>query len=88
MTCAEKLKAQAHGVKYGCHVDLEECQSPDGCVKDYGVDSDCVFAKHHRTREGCKYWKPVIKTQARQLNFQNVSSKETLFFPHKKHVKD
>lgn len=59
MTVKQKREDQAHGIKYGCHVELNFGDTPDDCVKDYGGDADCVYAKRHRTREGCKYWQPV-----------------------------
>jgi hypothetical protein len=59
MTAKQKRAEQAAGVQYGCHVDLNEGEAPDGCVKDYGADSDCTYAPRHRTREGCRYWLPV-----------------------------
>lgn len=58
-TAKAKREAQAQGIRYGCHIDLAEDEEPDGCVKDYGVDSDCTYAKKHRTREGCIYWRRV-----------------------------
>ena len=61
MTAKKKREQQAAGIKYGCHVDLLDGEEPDGCVKDYGSDSDCVYAARHKTREGCRYWQPVAK---------------------------
>jgi len=63
MKVQEKLIMQAAGVRFGCHVDLIDDEEPDGCVKDYGADGDCIYAKRHRTREGCKYWKPIQEKQ-------------------------
>ena len=60
-TAAEKRKAQQTGVQYGCYVDLEAGEQPDGCVKDYGSDADCTYAPRHRTREGCRYWRRISK---------------------------
>jgi hypothetical protein len=59
MTAKEKMKLQAAGVRFGCHIDLEEGEQPDGCVKDYGAENDCIYARRHRTREGCKFWREV-----------------------------
>lgn len=59
MTAKQKTSDQAAGIKYGCHVDLEHGVEPDGCVKQDGRDSDCLYAPRHKTREGCKYWMPV-----------------------------
>lgn len=59
MTAKEKVRQQANGIRYGCHVDLDHDEEPDGCVKDYGADSDCIYAPRHRTREGCRYWLPT-----------------------------
>lgn len=59
MTAKEKVNQQLAGIKYGCHVELEPGEEPDGCVKDYGADRDCIYASRHKSREGCKYWLPV-----------------------------
>lgn len=59
MTAKEKRAHQAEGVKYGCHIELAEGEEPDGCVKDYGADKDCIYAPRHRTREACKFWRPT-----------------------------
>ena len=58
-TAKAKRAAQAAGVKYGCHVDLEEGMRPDGCVLDSGDTSGCVYAYRHRTREGCPHWHKI-----------------------------
>lgn len=58
-TAKAKMDAQKQGIAYGCHVDLAEDEQPDGCVKDYGVDGDCIYAGRHRTREGCPHWRRV-----------------------------
>lgn len=62
-TVAGKRAEQANGVAYGCHVELEDGQEADGCVKDYGCDGDCVHAPRHKSREGCPFWRR--KTAAR-----------------------
>jgi hypothetical protein len=59
MTAKAKREAQAQGAKYGCHCDLDPGMSPDGCVKDTSTETDCIYAKRHRTREGCKYWQEI-----------------------------
>jgi hypothetical protein len=56
-TAKAKREAQARGVGYGCHVDLAEDESPDGCVIDQGARGDCIYASRHRTREGCAHWR-------------------------------
>lgn len=58
-TAKAKKEAQSAGVKFGCHIELDPGQEPDGCVKDYGDDSACVYAARHRSREACRYWQPV-----------------------------
>jgi len=59
MTAKAKREAQAAGVRYGCHVDIAPDEQPDGCVKDDGEAGGCIYARRHRTREGCRYWQPV-----------------------------
>jgi len=59
VTAKDKRYLQSQGVRFGCHVDLDHGAEPDGCVKDYGTDKDCIYAKRHRTREGCRYWQPI-----------------------------
>lgn len=59
LTAKAKILLQRKGVKFGCYADLALDEEPDGCVKDYGADSDCIFAANHRTREGCQYWREV-----------------------------
>jgi hypothetical protein len=60
-TAKVKRDAQAAGIKYGCHLELDEGMEPDGCVKDYGDNLGCVYATRHKTREGCKYWLRVAE---------------------------
>lgn len=59
MTAVRKRAEQAAGIAYGCHVDLADDETPDGCVIDEGVRADCIYARKHKTREGCAYWRPV-----------------------------
>ncbi len=58
-TAKAKREAQARGVRYGCHIELDEGEQPDNCVKDYGGDRDCIYAQRHRSREACKFWLPI-----------------------------
>jgi hypothetical protein len=41
---------------YGCCVDLDDDEAPDGCVLDYGEPADCIFARGRRTKWTCPYW--------------------------------
>jgi hypothetical protein len=50
-------------LKYGCHVDLEPHQEPDGCVIDDGNFHNCVYAKPGMRKEQCKYWRIVSPSQ-------------------------
>jgi hypothetical protein len=59
MSVKQKLEQQAAGIKYGCHVELIDGEEPDGCVKDDGQDWACIYAPKHRTREACRYWRPI-----------------------------
>ena len=61
LTAKKKVEMQEEGIKFCCHVELDIDAEPDGCVKDYGVDNDCDYAKRHKTREGCPYWRPINK---------------------------
>lgn len=52
------------GKNYGCHVDLNPGEQPDGCVLDYDAPSDCVYAIHgngrvRKSKWTCEHWKPV-----------------------------
>ena len=47
-------------VKYGCHVDLEPGQEPDGCVIDTGDLFNCIYAKPNMRKEQCEYWKICV----------------------------
>jgi hypothetical protein len=44
---------------YGCHVDLEPGDMPDGCVIDTGNLRDCIYAKEGMRKEQCEYWRIV-----------------------------
>ena len=57
-TAHEKTADQARGMKYGCHVEIGVGEMPDDCVKDMGDEDGCIYARRHKTREGCKYWQP------------------------------
>ena len=50
-------------VQYGCHVDLEPGQRPDGCVIDTGRLHDCIYANPGMRKEQCEYWKTVTPPQ-------------------------
>lgn len=50
-----KLKSE---VPYGCHVDLEPGEEPDGCVLDEGCPEDCIYASRISCKEECSYWRP------------------------------
>lgn len=54
--------------KYGCHVDLESGEEPDGCVLDYGRPEDCRLAMGlvaaGKSREDCREWRPVVFVSA------------------------
>lgn len=45
--------------QWGCHCDLEEGQTPDGCVLDEGRPQDCVYARSVDAKAKCQYWQPV-----------------------------
>jgi hypothetical protein len=64
ITAKQKCVMQREGVKFGCHVELNVGELPDDCVKDYGADGDCIYARRHRTREACKYWQPVDEVKS------------------------
>jgi hypothetical protein len=46
-------------IKYGCHVDLEPGQQPDGCVIDEERCPDCIHAKEGMRKEQCRYWRII-----------------------------
>ncbi len=50
-------------LRYGCHVDLEPDQQPDGCVIDDGRYHDCLYAKQGMRKEQCQYWRIVSTPQ-------------------------
>ena len=54
-----KVENRAKGIPYGCHIDLDPDEWPDGCVKDYGKDSDCIYASKYRSRERCPWWRKI-----------------------------
>lgn len=43
---------------WGCHCDLEEHMTPDGCVLDDGRHQDCVYARSVTAKQQCQYWHP------------------------------
>lgn len=60
---AELRAALEEPVPHGCHCDLEEHMSPDGCVLDENMPDNCIYARR-LLREGkgktdCEYWKPI-----------------------------
>jgi hypothetical protein len=63
ITAKRKREMQAAGVRFGCHVDLGEGEAPDDCVHDYGDLNACNYAKRHRTREGCPYWREIVEIE-------------------------
>ena len=52
-----QLSGKLGSVRYGCHVDLEEGQEPDGCVIDTNNHHDCIYAKDGMRKEQCEYWR-------------------------------
>lgn len=54
-----QLTTRLDEVKYGCHVDLEPGQQPDGCVIDEDRHENCIYAKPGMRKEQCKYWRIV-----------------------------
>lgn len=50
-------------IPYGCHCDLCDGESPDGCVFDNGDIDDCVNAgklsRDGKKKFDCEYWKPI-----------------------------
>lgn len=67
LTGPQKLKMEAAGTKFACHVEAEAGEQPDGCVLDYGCPADCDHAWRHtgwtrKTRESCRFWLPVQPT--------------------------
>jgi len=51
--------AVAEPVAYGCHCDLDEGQTPDGCVIDQGNRDWCTRAQRIDRKEDCDMWKPI-----------------------------
>ena len=49
----EENKKRLH---WGCAVDLEPDQIPDGCVIDTGKYNLCVYAKEGMCKGDCEYW--------------------------------
>jgi len=69
LTAKRKREMQAAGVKFGCFVETGIGEAViDTCVKDDGDLLGCIYANHHKTREGCPYWREVveIKDDAKQ----------------------
>jgi hypothetical protein len=50
-------------IQYGCHVDLEPGEKPDGCVIDTGHLNDCIYANPGMRKEQCEYWRIVTPPQ-------------------------
>lgn len=48
---------------YGCHVELDPGQPPDGCVLDDGNPEHCVYTYDPEVRRlgkhGCPHWRPI-----------------------------
>ena len=55
----KQMATRLESVKYGCHVDLEEAQQPDGCVIDTEEFHNCIYAKEGMRKEQCEYWRIV-----------------------------
>ncbi len=51
-------------VRYGCHVDLFDGASPDGCVIDTGEYHNCIYAEEGMRKEQCKYWRIIVTKEA------------------------
>lgn len=52
------------GKTYGCHIDLADDETPDGCVLDEGRMEDCLHGtlgsgRERKSRWTCPYWKVV-----------------------------
>lgn len=59
---------ERNGCLYACHVDCEMAPdrgyTPDGCVLQYGLPTDCDFGTYkngqeRKTRWTCPYWQKV-----------------------------
>jgi hypothetical protein len=64
LTAKRKREMQSAGVKFGCWVNFDngDQDAPDDdCSIDYDFRAECTFARHHRTREGCPYWREVVE---------------------------
>jgi hypothetical protein len=46
-------------VKYGCYLEVEQDEQPDGCVIDEGKHWECNHAKEGMRKEQCKYWRII-----------------------------
>jgi len=55
-----QLADKINEVKYGCHIDLEPSQEPEGCVIDEGALHNCIYAKEGMRKEQCQYWRIVL----------------------------
>ena len=56
--------------EFGCTLDLEPYQEPDGCVIDKGRIEDCCVASSTRcTKETCPYWKEKTGYRVRVVSF-------------------
>jgi hypothetical protein len=59
----KQMAGTLDSVKYGCHVDLEQGEQPDGCVIDEGRPQDCIYAKEGMRKEQCSYWRVVAPAE-------------------------
>ena len=55
----KQMAGKLADLRYGCHVDLDPGQVPDGCVTDDGRLHDCIYAEPGMRKEQCQYWRIV-----------------------------
>lgn len=55
----KQMSANLESVQYGCHVDIFEGATPDGCVIDTEEYDNCIFAEKGMRKEQCQYWRIV-----------------------------
>jgi hypothetical protein len=53
----KQMTGKLEYLHYGCHVDLEQGEVPDGCVIDIGDYNGCIHATKGMRKEQCKYWR-------------------------------
>lgn len=72
---------QIHGnserVRYGCHCDLEEGMTPDGCVIDDGTHGLCIHAKPGMRKEQCRYWRIIDKPTALVMDTKTLKPNQS-----------